>query len=256
MFGKPKIVTVRLSELTTSPKVNRPLNPSRVDKLVKNWDETLFTVPVVAEQHGKYVILDGQHRVEAFRAQHADDPRIQVLVHYGLTEAECARMFVYLNENLAVRPFDKFEKLVFSGDDAANLIHSILVRNGLKLAQGNSLGSVQCVSALQRAYAIDKVGGYLDASLKVLIDAWGMDSANFGGALVEGVAIFLKNHGSAIDRKRLAKVMASIPQGPHGVVGRARGNRDGGVGSLAGNVAEVLKNAYNKRLRAKVQVVA
>lgn len=256
MFGKPKVITVRLSDLTTNPRVNRPLNPARVDKLVKRWDDNLFAMPVVAELDGKLVIVDGQHRIQAMREQRVDDPRIQVFCHYDLSEAEAARLFVYLNENLPVRHFDKFEKLVFSGEPTANAINAKLLSNGLKLAQGQGKGSIQCVTALQRAYGLDKLGEHLESALKVIIEAWGRDAANFQAGLVEGLAILIKNHGATLDRKRLVRVLTGHAQGPHGVIGKARTHRADEGGHLAGNVAEVVLKLYDKGLRKKIRAVA
>lgn len=243
---KAKIQTIRLSEAVTDPAVNREPDQNWINYLVGNWDASLFRVPVVAEYQGRFIILDGQHTVEALRQQHVDDPRIQVEVHYGLTKPEMARKVVFLNKTRGFKPFEKFKKLVFAGEEVPCAINVMLERNGLKLAIGNATGAVACVESLQRAYNRDKVGKILEDSLKVIIAAWGRDSSNFHGSIVGGIALLLHTHKDNIDLQRLVKRLKGREiQGASGLLASGRGFKKLKGGTVEGGVAEMALHHYN-----------
>lgn len=248
--SKPKMITVRLSQIVTDPYVNRELDRAWVDALVKNWDSALKGVPQVAEIDGRYIPLDGQHRLEALREMHADDPRVDVLCHYGLSKQQAARLFVGLNKNRAIIPFEKFVKLVFAGDPVPSAINTIVQRNGLKLSQSGSSGSVACVTHLQKAYNRDKVGAHLETALQLLIAAWGRDAGNFKGPIVDGLSWFLSSRAADLNLKRLVKVMQKIRNGGNGLLEKGRSYQDLHGGTLPGGVAESLGILYDKGRRS------
>lgn len=249
MFDKkPQVITVRLSQIVTDPDVNREPDRFWINKLVKDWDVADLGVPVVASYGEKFVVLDGQHRLEAMRemTKPTEDPRVQVLCHYGLTKAEMAAMFVALNNTRAVTPFEKFKKSVFAGAPVPSAIDAILKRNGLKLSQAGSNGCVACVTQLQAAYNRDKLGKHLEDALQAILEAWGPDSGNFKGPIVGGVTLLFHKYGEQLNKKRLTSVMQRYRGSANGLITNGRKYVDLNGGNLAGGVAECLKIAYEK----------
>lgn len=246
--SKPQIITARLSQIVTDPDVNREPDRPWINRLVKEWKVTDIGVPVVAQYQDKFIVLDGQHRLEAMREMTppTEDPRVQVLCHYGLTKPQMAGMFIALNTNRPVTPFEKFKKAVFAGEPVPMAINAILKRNGLKLSQTGSSGSVACVTQLQSAFNRDKVGGHLESALEVILEAWGPESGNLKGPVVGGIALLFHKHGGQLNKKRLISVMQRHRGGANGLLNNGRKFVDVHGGNLAGGVAESLLIAYNK----------
>lgn len=241
---------VRLSEIKTDPDVNRPLDRNWVNYLVKNWNQSLMGIPVVAALADRFVVIDGQHRLEALREMHAEDIRVNVLVLEGMSKPEMAGAFVEFNHTRNVRPFDKFVKLVYSGDTDACAIASQLTKRGLHLATSSMPGSVACVSQLQSVFAIDHTGEILGWTLDVLSAAWGTDATAYNAAIVGGLALLLHSFPT-VETKPIVRCLASTPGGPSGVVGKGRTLKDIQGGTVAGGVAEHMRHLYNKGRRTK-----
>lgn len=243
--------TVRLSEIGTDPNVNREIDQAWVNYLIKNWDQSLMGIPDVAANNGNYIVIDGQHRLAALAEQHADDPRVSVTVHEGLTRPEMARMFVELNKTRGVRAFDKFKKLVFSGDPDAVRIEGVLASYGLHLDLAPNEGAVGCVIALQKVYRLDvSTANILTRVFGILTKAWGKEPANFQGDIVAGTGLLIHRYPDLQD-KALANVLAKAPGGPSGLIGKARTIREIQGGAIAGGVAEAERNLYNRGRRTR-----
>lgn len=245
----PAMQTVRLSELKVDPRVNRPLDQAWVDALVSTWTPAALGVPIVSKNgDGRYVILDGQHRVEALREMHADDARVKVLVYEDLSLGEEAQLFVDFNHTRGVKAFVKFERLVTAGDTDACFILSILNEQGLHLSRGIESNAVNCVVTLQALLHYDRTGLLLKRVLTVPIGAWGSDSHGFSGDVLAGIARLFRRFPAA-STKRLIQKLAGLPGGPTGALAKGRGLREVMGGRLSAAVAEHLRLLYNLGLR-------
>lgn len=251
MRSKPAVRVVHLSELTTNPRVNRNVDQSWVDRLVKNWHEDAIGVPIVAAQNGHYIILDGQHRVEAKRQMTATDERIEVKVIDGLTVPEMARLFVELNEDRGIRAFTKFEKRVTAGDPDATAIAAICKRLGLRLIEGPGDGAINAVIALEAVYRYDAGGQFLQDTLVTLLGAFGKGWESFNGNLIRGIGQFYRRFPDA-DNGRTMKVLAQNAGGPYGLLGKGKTMKDVHGGSVAAGITEAVLALYNRRLRDKL----
>lgn len=249
MLSKTKTRVVRLSSIKTNPNVNRAVDKAWVNYLVKNWDESLMGTPQVAEENGHFIVLDGQHRLAAFGEQHADDPRVEVRVHEGMSKADMARAFVELNHGRAIKPFDKFVKLVFSGEPDAVAIEHNLHAHGLHLAQGHKPGAVSCVVALRRVHNFDHTGAVLSRVLDALTKAWGDDPIAFNGEIVTGLGLLFQRFPELND-KGLATGLAKSAGGASGLLGKGRSVREIQGGLVAGGIAEAARLIYNRGRRS------
>lgn len=243
--------TVRLSELRTNPKVNRDIDQNWVDRLVKNWHAEAVGVPIVASQNGHYIILDGQHRVEALRQMHIEDRRLQVRVIEGLNISEMARLFVELNEDRGIPAYTKFEKRVTAGDPDASAIAGIVGRVGLILRNEPRDRNVGAVVALERVYRFDGTGSILEMALITTLGALGEGSENFNGNIIQGIGQFYRRFPTA-DQARLVTVLKKNGGGGYGLLGKGKSLREINGGSLAANITEVLIRLYNRGLKNKL----
>jgi hypothetical protein len=251
MRSKPAVRVVHLSELKTDPEVNRNIDQHWVDRLVKNWHAEAIGTPIVASRNGHYVILDGQHRIEAVRQMTSADDRIEVKVIDGLSIPEMARLFVELNEDRNIRAFTKFEKRVTAGDPDATAIAAVVKRLGLKLMDEPHDGSIGAVVALEAVFHYDAGGQLLEDTLVTLLGSFGKGWDSFNGNLVRGVGQFYRRFPEA-DRARTVKVLAATAGGPYGMLGKGRTMKEVHGGSVAAGVTQAILALYNRRLRDKL----
>lgn len=59
---------VPIAQMKVNPLAQRELNQARVDKLAANFDPEQIGTPTVNHRDGAYYIIDGQHRIEALKA--------------------------------------------------------------------------------------------------------------------------------------------------------------------------------------------
>lgn len=251
MRTKPQVRTVRLSELKTDPVVNRDVDQNWVDKLVRNWHESAVGVPIVAAYNGYYIIIDGQHRIEALRQQTSNDLRIEVKVIEGLTLPEMARLFVELNDKRGIKAFTKFEKRVNGGDPDAVAIAAIVKRLGLRLLCEPHEGAVGAVVALEAVFHYDSSGEILEDTLLTLTAAFGKGWETYNGNLIRGVGQFYRRFPEA-RRDRTAKVLAKSSGDSYGLLGKGKTMRDVHGGSVGQGVATAILATYNRGMKHKL----
>ena len=91
MFIEPKY-------LREDPSYQRPIDSTRVDKIVTNFNVNLYNEPKVSKRDdGFYYIFDGGHSVAAHMAKFGSDRPIKCKVFYGLTPEQEMQLFVQQN---------------------------------------------------------------------------------------------------------------------------------------------------------------
>jgi hypothetical protein len=105
--------------LTVDPRVQRVLDPRRVQRLAEHWNELMVGVLTVSHRTDpldptaeSYVVLDGQTRLGAFRHPLVCGPTtsapVLCQVYEGLQLPEEAAMFLQHNDRKSVRPIDNY----------------------------------------------------------------------------------------------------------------------------------------------------
>src|SRR5262245_7247615 len=119
---------VMLKAMSVSPVVQRELKHARVDHLLENFNLADFGMPGVSLRNGHYYIIDGQHRVAAYKAWSRtwEKEGVMCIVHEGLTESQEADMFLRLNDVLLVGSFDKYHKSLTAKRTVETTVQKIL----------------------------------------------------------------------------------------------------------------------------------
>lgn len=251
---------VSLSSIGTDRRVNtRSFDLAWVErKLSEGFDPDGIGVPIVSHRgDGIYVWLDGQNRGELMRRAGWADQKIQCRVFHGLTPAQEASLFLVHNDNRRVQPIYKFLARVTAADPVAVAITRIAERAGWRISDKTADGRILAVVALERVFLSDKTdeepgGAVLEATLRVVTEAWGFRPEAVDGRVLQGIGALLKRFGPAIDRAVLVKKLAEFPAGASGVLGKARGMQQFQGGTVPHCVAEVVVTAYNARRRTNV----
>lgn len=251
----PPVVWIPVNKLFVDSDVNtRPLQQARVDRLAENFDPDLVGVLDVApREHGRYAIIDGQHRAQAVRQALGEDQNVPCWVHKRITKAKQASLFVGLNNSSAVPPLYQFIGRVNAGEAKAVAIHDIVTAAGLKLETSARDNTIRCVSALERIYTGggDYTAGpkALESALSIIINAWGATTSSLNGSIVEGVGLVLLRYRDQIDTEALIQKLATTKGGPAALLGQARALKDWRGGTVPRCVAGAVVTIYNKGRR-------
>lgn len=254
--GTPPVVWIPVNKLFVDPDVNtRPLQAARVQRLAENFDPDLIGVLDVApREHGRYAVIDGQHRAEAVREALGADQNVPCWVHKRITKAKQASLFVGLNNSAAVPPLYQFIGRVHADDPKAVAIMELLNAAGLKLESGARDGTIRCVSTLEKIYngAGDPSAGpkALANTLSIIINAWGATTSSMNGSIVEGIGLVLLRYRDQVDHEALVQKLATTKGGPAALLGQARALKDWRGGTVPRAVAGAVVTIYNKGRRA------
>lgn len=196
-----------VKEISIDPAYQRSLDESRVDSMAKRFDEARIGVPVVSlRKNGHYVVLDGQHRVEAMRRSGSADTKILCEVHNGLSLSEEAELFLKLNNGRkSVRVFDKYRARIVADEPTAVEFTRIVQSLGLRIGAAPGKNTICAIQAVE---SVHRRGGNLELTLSVL-KKWGCGEATvFDGDLIKDMSRFLADYSSEVDYEEFSAKIA------------------------------------------------
>lgn len=154
----PVLDWINVDLIDVEPLYQRPLDPARVDNILKNFSWRSFGALVIVPQAtGRFTTPDGQHRLEAAKLH----PKVSfvpaVIVKAEDVQAE-AGIFVEINKNRKnVNALDLFFAQLTAGDNDAALLVDICRRAGVRIPKyaGKGYKANDCVAigALQSVVA-------------------------------------------------------------------------------------------------------
>lgn len=254
---EPTIKTLRADHLAVDRRVQRSLDPRRVDKLAETFDKAaLGTVIISHRNDGVYHIVDGQHRIAAMKQAGFGDDDVSCMVHEGLSLAEEAALFRQHNDTKQVRPTTKFVIRVIEGEPKAVKLSKALSRHGWAVTGATGRGYFTAVAALEWVH--DGGGlfepdntGVCDTVLNVLTVAYGHNPDGVRNELIRGLGLVILRYGEELDLRKLSVNLAEHDGGPLGVIGDARQLKKLRSDNIANSMAEVLVGMVNKGRRTK-----
>jgi len=250
---------VSLDNLTIAPEVQRleGLDQLRVNKIAPKFDPSLLGEFVISERpDGRYVVLDGMHRLALCRqVGHSD--LVNCIVFSDLSGADEATIALGYNDKKLVSAITTFDWRVKAGDKIANSIATIAKDHQWQIGISNSTGYIAAVSALERVY---RNGGgtvpegehpeLLNRVLEILTIAWEWDGKSVDAAMLLAVAQLIGRLGASVDTKKLVAEMQDTRPGV--LIGRAKTLRDAQGGSLPAALAKILVSLHNKKRRTNL----
>lgn len=244
---------IKLTDLEIDEQVQRPLVPSEVNKIAKDFNaDALGTVTVSARVMSdgtiRYILIDGQQRrAGALKAGY--DGQVRADVHYGLTTRDEAALFRRLNFRRAVQPVQLYKVALVEQDPAALAVQKIL--DDLEIPFGTPRGFSGARTALrlvvrrngettlrwaftqiQKIYDGDGRGGCYDASV------------------VEAFFHLYNHFGSRIDEDNLYEKLAKHGGGTADLIGQARSIKLARNGRHVINVIRAILQRYNAKKHA------
>jgi hypothetical protein len=224
-IGEGRFQKVRLDDLITDGRFNRPVRTSHVERLASDFTPAAFgVVEIWKRDDDVLVILDGQHRAELLRmlGYPTNIKCVPALVHEGLTLDMAAELFVKLNASKLVGPWDRFKALLTATHKRTCDIDRIVRSHGLRVGGGKKDGVIAAVTAVEAAYTMGEPEGVvLGKTLAALTAAWGDMSEAYGSALIRGTSLYFHEHRDT-DPADLADALMRDPGAPVNVMSRAK----------------------------------
>jgi hypothetical protein len=242
-----EMVERKVGDLWVDPNVQRVLKKARVAKIAEDFRPDAVGVLTTSFRSPRRIhVIDGQHRYRAAEAA-AYTGTLQTMQYQGLSVPEEAALFRLLNATEKVSRIDQFLiSCVEENPDSLRLARS-LADHGWTIGTSAHESRLSAIGSLERVYDLSPEAA--DGTLAVLTAAYGHRPAAVQGSLLEGLGRMLARYGRDVDLDDLAKRLASVPGGPDGLVGNARGQQMTRTGNLSTQVARVITHLYNQRRR-------
>ena len=134
----------------------RPLNATRVSKIVNRWDPNLWEMPVVClRDDGSYVLVEGQHRVHAAAQVLGDSYEVECRV---ATNVDPALLFIALSEaKRPIQPIEKLTAMIEAEDPDALGLQRLAQFHGFEVRKGNAPMTLSAANIMLRAYRTDHI---------------------------------------------------------------------------------------------------
>jgi hypothetical protein len=245
------LVWLKLVDLEMAPiEWGRPVRRPDVRSIGQNFDPDLLGLVVVWERtdravgHGRFMVLDGQHRVRALVDFLAYlDQKIQCMVYRDITPAEAAAISLGLQERRNLHPYDHHRAAVAAGVLVAIRIEKTAADCGITVVRNvNGPSEVSAISTMRDVMARLGPAG-LGRVLEILSGAWDRTPGSYASKMMRLAMMIVAVYDTEIDDTRLALVLG------------ARSPNQWVADTLApkrhlGFVAQDVVLAYNHGLRA------
>lgn len=180
-----QVLDLPLDSLRTALEgiAQRPFRRSRGEYLARTFNPAKLGLPVVNRVDGLCWVVDGQHRLYAYRRQPGVTGETLVVceVYENLTQAHMADLFLGRNDTNAVTSFDRFYVACAAGYQRESAVRAVLDKLELRVSRSPNAGSISAVGAMMRVH--DRAGlEFLERSLLVLRNAYAGDPEAFPGA--------------------------------------------------------------------------
>lgn len=245
---KVRYEKIPFSKIDVDIRYQRNVDEKRVQVMAKNYDPSRIGVLVVAPRpHGRFVVIDGQHRRAAAALAGHNNVATLCEVHEGLSETQEAEMFLLLNEGRKpVKIWDKYRARLIAGHRVAVEMTEIVKSVGLSITSSSRRNGVAAIKAVEFAYHKNN----LKDVLLILKKAWPSDPAGLDGELIKAVSNFVVDFGvqdAEIDHDRLTEKLSR--KAPTRVKALIDANVQAGLKRRYAGLI-VLRELYNTGMRA------
>lgn len=242
---------VDISTIIIDENVQRPLNMQRVNAFVAKFNPAALGILTLSRRNPvTLAVIDGQHRLEAFRRVHSNQGEIACRVFEGLSLENEAQMFIDLNTTAKPRLLDAYSVRVVAKDPVALDINRIIRPFGWDISNNQANGYIQAISAVERLYRLSKElemePNLLDVVIRVITHAWGLDRDGVAAPILTGIGNLVAEHGAKLELDRLESVLRAWKQGPANLFSNARAHASASNMRVANAVSDLLTIQYNK----------
>jgi len=215
---------IPLSEIENAPtEWGRPIKVANVRAIAAVFDPDamgsvcIWHRPDRQPGRGRYVTVDGQHRVAALRLWLGDagDQRVPALMYEGLTMETAAELSLALQDRRNLHPLDRHHAAVAAHDRRAVDIDKVLEHLRLTLVYSCRADERFHLSAVAMlGYIWDCTGGAgVERVLTICGAAWENTSAGYSGSVLKLVMYVVAAHNGEVRDEQLVRALATRSPG-------------------------------------------
>ncbi len=252
---EPRLEWVPKGEISIDRRYQREMgkeNWAHANRIMREWSWLHYQPIVIASvahdngTGGGYVVVDGQHRLEAAKKHPLIDRLPAYIVSADL--AQQARAFVVLNaRRIGVTRLQRFWASYAADDPVARRIHRICADAGVAITRS---GGVLPPKTTFATFTLEKLlplgGGAITTALKVLAETHGDARDAFKSPLI--FALVQVAAGRTFSRRRLVEVLKAVDLDQF--MGRAKSWRGQNGGTLEKAAERELRLLYDGRAAA------
>lgn len=216
-----RLVWVSLGLTRVPTMAQREIKAGRVDHIAANMDLEQIGTPTVNKRGGLFYIIDGQHRVEAYKqwiGEGWEEQQLHCWTYEGLSEEEEAETFLKLNDTLSVQAFDKFRIGLNANRPEEVEIAAVVAKAGLTISQSRAEGAIGAVGTLRRVYRREG-HAVLARALGIIRDAYG--SPGLEAPVIDGIGLLCGRYNGEMDTAQAVTRLGSVSGGLAGLMNRA-----------------------------------
>jgi hypothetical protein len=197
-------------EILSIEEYQRTMQPSRIKKIVKEFDGKRLGVLTVSFRNGKHSVIDGQHRLMALRVMNTEYAMCEV--HRGLSYEEEAEMFFKQGDNRKnISVGERMRAQIEANDEYSMGLKKAIESCGFKVSY-HSAKSRNALSALSTLVRIDKAYGrdILLRTLRLIIKTWDGVIEAGDARILMGVSMFVKEFENEFSDKEFIKFLSKV----------------------------------------------
>jgi len=247
---------MEIRDMYVDPDIQRGEESGEINRIVSRFNENALGTLVVAHReisiNGRTTssvrsLLDGQQRRAALLLLNYDKP-VRVLVHYGLTRAEEARLFLDLNERRSIGAWQKFRTRLTAEEPQAIAIKTVLEE--CNITMGGAKG-FNAIDKADRIFAWKNGRDHLKWALQMVRDIYNDETARpfYDGRVIMAFALLHQHCSRFIDEQRLVEKLVAVGGGGHKLLGYGKTIQDVKRGALEVNIADAIISYYNLHKR-------
>ena len=184
------------AELQINPRIQRKLNPARVQRILENFSPLIANPIKVSFRDGKYYMFDGMHtRTVLCLINETDDFPILCRVYTGLTEQDEARLFAsQFGFSEAIPMGYRLRALEVAEDQGVLSFIKATRDSGFKMTLGSHNTENGHIAAVCEAYkSFNSLGAdSYTRMLKMLHKTWAGESWSVTRYMIAGMTRFMK----------------------------------------------------------------
>ncbi len=208
-----EIMLISSKDLIVPKAYQRRLRPSRVSRIVSEFDEHIANEPKVSFRNGCYYVFDGQHTIAArVKMNGGRDILIRCKVYRGLTESDEALLFAQqTGESAPLTASAEMRALIFAGDPDATAFLRATEAAGFHLGFEQGCGAKRIICINTAFSEFKRVGAELyKEALAILMAAWGGAPESLRAETLLGVLAFVELYHGDYNRTRLVNKLRNV----------------------------------------------
>jgi hypothetical protein len=189
------------------PEWGRPLIQGDIRKIAANFDPDMFGALAVWKRpdlpigKGRYITLDGQHRLAAARLMGYLDQRLPCLIYTDLTTETAAELSLGLQERRNLHALDRHRGALAAHDRRAVDIDKVMRHQELQLVYSSRADARGQVSAIGTVGTVwDRIGAVgLERILTICGNAWDRTAAGYSANILKLVMFVVVAHDGDVN---------------------------------------------------------